>query len=154
MAMEPLRVPCCRVNGRGEPSGRKRFDDATLRHRSSAIAGSTDTAQLGGKAFQICDFVLDCFPLPVGNVAHLTARWSVLYREAQQIADLVKRESQIAAPENEPQSPDVVRAISTVITRCPLDSRQDPNTLVVPDCDDLHTGLLCQISNAHFLSST
>jgi hypothetical protein len=109
-------VPRCRVSRRGERSRRKRFDDATLGHRSSAIAGSTDTAQLSGKAFQICDFVLDCLPLPVGNVAHLSARWSIFCREAQQIADLVKRESQIAAPTNEPQLPDVVRAISSVIT--------------------------------------
>jgi hypothetical protein len=113
---EPLRVQCCLVSRRGERSGRERFDDSTLGHRSSAIAGSTDTAQLSGKAFQICDFVLDGFPLSVGNVAHLSARWSVFYRKAQQIADLVKREPQIAAPTNEPQAPDVVRAISPVIT--------------------------------------
>jgi len=109
-------VRCWLVSSRGERSGRERFDDATLGHRSSAIAGSTDTAQLSGKAFQVYDFVLDCFPLSVGNGAHLSARRSVLYREAQQIADLAKRESQIATPANEPQSPDVVRAISPIIT--------------------------------------
>src|SRR3954468_23984197 len=80
---------------------------------------------------------------------HLRAILIFLTRQAQKVADLIERKSQIPATANEPQAAHVFVAIGPVVSRRAGWNRQKPDLLVIPDRHNLGSGPLRQVSNAN-----
>jgi hypothetical protein len=97
-------------------SRRQSFQNAAIADKAFFRTPALDSAQLGGKPSQVGDFPLNFLQVVRRNSIDFETLLLGLSGQAQEIADLVKREPKTPASVNEPQPVQVFVLVGAVIS--------------------------------------
>jgi hypothetical protein len=118
------------------------LQNAAIADKAFFRTPALDSAQLGRKPSQVCDFPLDFLQVVRSNSIDLGTLLLGLSGQAQKIADLVKREPKTPASVNEPQPVQVFVLVGAVISFRSRRRRHEFDLFVVPDSHNLDPGIL------------
>ena len=108
-------------------------------------------SQLGRKPSQIGDLTFNLFQVIFGDPVDPRTMTAGLYREPREIAELVQRKTEIAAPSDELQATQVFPSVDTVISCRPGWRGHQSDMLVIANRYHLDARRLRQLSDAQSL---